>query len=289
MVARSDELLQLLGVDPTLILSEINGTIRGGQLLDYAIQGRGHMLMQNPKFQQWLSSAQSKALLVDGNAESSMQRISGMSIVCALLAQNLPNETASVLSYFCGLRAGPESGTTGPINLIRDLLAQITHTHRLDTIFLEGRVYNELEHFDLFRLCALLAEMVKKLPYGTVLFCIIDGITWIEEEDCLQETCYIVQVLERLTRDPEVRSVFKLIITSPLACHYVKDYISREDHLSLLHEVVESHGTSVTSRHLAIASAGRSENISDGNRHDMSYDEDFDNGVLDEGVILDDD
>lgn len=289
MIVTTDELLQVLDVDPGQIFMDIDDTIRGGQLLDYAVHGRGHMLMQDSKFQQWLSSKQSKSLLVDGNAETSMERISAMSIVCALLAQSLPNETASTISYFCGIRAGQDDRTSAPISLVRNLLAQLIHIHKLNTSFLQGRAYQELERLDLRRLCLLLVEMVKKLPYGAVLFCIVDGISWIEEEERSQEVCFVVQTLSGLTSDPEVRAVFKLLITSPLACQYAADYLPPEDCLSLLHEVVESDGTPMTRRHVLLQTPDAREDPFEEDIRDFDFDEGYEDGGLDDGTILDDD
>lgn len=289
MIVRTEDLLRVLAVDPTQVLRDIDAAIRGGQIRNYAVQGRGHMLMQHSKFQDWLSSAQSRSLLVDGNAESSMERISAMSVVCALLSQSLQNETASTISYFCGMHTDHADGLTGPINLVRNLLAQLIYIHKLDTSFLEGGAYRQFEHFDLRRLCILLVELVRKLPYGAVLFCIVDGISWIEAEESLQEACFVVRTLSDLTRDPEVRAVFKLLITSPLASRYVAGYIPFSDRLSLRREVAESDGSSLTPRHVMLRLPEGREEPLDEVVQDVDSDEGFVEGGFDEGIILDDD
>lgn len=289
MIVRSEELLEILGADHGRNRMDIDDAIRGGQLLGFAVHGRGHMLMQDPKFQAWLTSAQSRSLLVDGNAGSSMERISAMSVVCALLAQSLPTETASTISYFCGARAGQDEQLTGPVNLIRDLLVQLVLNNKFDTSFLRGRAYQELQQFDLRRLCLLLVEMVKKLPYGVVLFCIVDGISWLEEEERSQELCFAVHTLSSLIYDPEVRAVFKLLITSPLASRHVVEYFPAQDRLCLLHEVAESDGTPLTRRHVDMHSPSVIGDSFEEIIHDIDSDEGYDAGGLDEGTILDDD
>ena len=289
MIVRSDDLLRYLSVDPRRIVLDVKDTIRGGQLLDYAVHGRSHMLTQDPKFQDWLSSANSACLLVDGNSGSAMERISAMSVVCALLAENLPNEVASTISYFCGIRAGEDEMAKSSVNLVRDLLAQIIYTYRLDTTFLEIGAFSEFQHFNLRRLCSLFIEMVKKLPYGAVVFCIIDGITWIEEDECLEDTCYVLQVLSNLTHDPGVRSIFKLLITSPLASHYARELIPIEEQLSLLREVTESDGTPFTSKHLGLQSVDGREELCEETMGVADFDEGFADEDFDEGVILEND
>ena len=286
MIVRSKELLRLLDEDPQRVSSDIEEVIRDSQHLDAPTHARGQMLMQHRTFKDWLALAHSKTLLVDGNALSSMERISAMSVVSALLAQNLPNEVASTIAYFCGMHAGEGNIYNGAANLVRSLLAQIIDRYKLDTTFLESSAYNELQNLDIRRLCDLFVEMVKKLPYGVVLFCIIDGITWLEEDECLKEVCYVVEALSSLTRDPEVRAVFKLLFTSPLASHYVKEYVYPDEQLCLLHDVNTSGDLPLSGHHLEEQSAENREDQYEEDMRNRRWNDDF---VDDEGVILDDD
>ena len=99
----------------------------------------------------------------------------------------------------------------------------------------------------------------------------------------------MVRTLSELTRDPEVRAVFKLLITSPLASRYVAEYIPFSDRLSLLREVAKSDGSSLTQRHVMLRSPEGREEPFDEVIQDVDSDEGFVDGGFDEGTILDDD
>ena len=284
MLVRPAQLLSILAVeDPTQISRDVQDVIRRGQISDQSLHGRGHFLMQSPKFQVWLSSAQSRCLLVDGNAESSLERVSAMSVVCALLAQSLPNETARVVTFFCGLNTRMDNALSGPQNLLRNLLAQLIDTYKLSTNFVDGSAYHELQRFDLHRLCTLFVELVKKLPHGAVLFCLIDGISWYENEEWVQETCLVIQTITNLTRDPEIRAVFKILIASPVASRYVRNCVSVQDHLGLPHDVAACDGSPLSRRQMMMQSRRQTVETFD---EYVEEDEGYGEGSFDEGNII---
>lgn len=275
MLVRSDQLLEILRFDLEEVSEELEATVRQGNISDPSTQGRSQLLMQSSKFQNWFSSAKSKCLLVDGNAESAMEKMSAMSIVCALLAQNLPSATAKTMVFFCGLHID-EFAATGPGDLIRSLLGQIISQYSLSTTFVDGRAYEELRRFDLRRLCALMTELVKKIPHEAVLFCLVDGISWYETEEMTQETCVVMQTLVDLTYDTGVRGVFKLLITSPMASRYVRKCTLRQDRLSISSDVAEHDGGPLSRRSLMMPPRGESEEMFDDpwrETFDEGYDE----------------
>lgn len=276
MLVRSDQLLELLDFDIGAVSEELEATVRQGNISDRSTQGRSQLLMQNPQFQAWFSSTQSECRLVDGHAESAMERTSAMSIVCALLAQSLPSATAKSIVFFCGLHMD-EFAATGPSDLLRSLLAQLISHYSLNTTFFDGRAYEELQRFDLRRLCALMTELVKKVPNGAVLFCLVDGISWYETENMTQEACVVMQTLTDLTHDKDVRVVFKLLITSPLASRHVRKCVSPQDRLSLPSDTAEYDGSPLSPRSLTLQPRGQTEEM-----FDDSWREEFDE-VYDEG------
>lgn len=260
MLVRSDQLLEKLKFDLASVSEELEATVRQGNTSDHSTQGRSQLLMQNPKFQVWFSSAKSECLLVDGNAESAIEKTSAMSIVCALLAQSLPSATAKLMAFFCGLHMD-EFAAMGPNDLIRSLLAQLISQYRLNTTFVDGRAYDELQRFDLHRLCALMTELVKKLPFGAVLFCLVDGISWYETEEMTQEACVVIQTLADLTHDSGVRAVFKLLITSSTASRHVRKCVSPQNWLSLSSDRTEHDGSTLSRRLTLMQSRGQSEEM----------------------------
>ena len=236
-----------------------------------------------------MASGHSKCLLVDGNAGSAAERVSAMTVVCALLAYSLPSETASIITYFCGLHTDPADTLGGPCGMLRAILAQVIHDYDVRLDFFDSEEYDELQRFDLRRLCILLGVLIKKLPAGVVLFCMIDGISLYEKEGWLEGTCYALKMIGDLTRDSEVSATFKLLLTSPLASRYMARYVQEEDHLVLPRELRGGSGGPISNRQLMMQSRRMADEDKDAEGFDgMSFDEGFVDGEYDEGNFEDD-
>ena len=284
MIVTPEKLLELLAVDTTRIENEAAIMLRRGRGSDQAVHDRGHLLMHNQRFQAWLASGQSKCLLVDGNAGSASERVSAMTVVCALLAHSLPIETSSTITYFCGLHTDLADTLGGPCGILRAILAHVVRTYNLHLDFVDSEEYDELQRFDLRRLCILLGVLMKKLPAGVVLFCMIDGISLYEKDEWLEGTCYALRMIGDLTRDPEVSAIFKLLVTSPLASRYIGRYVPEEDHLILPRDLCRVGGSSISNRQLMMQSRRMVDEDEDAEEFDgMSFDEGFVDGNFDEG------
>ena len=290
MILTTKKLLELLAVDTAMIENEAAIMLRRGRGSDQSVHDRGHLLMHNRTFQAWLASGQSKRLLVDGNAGSASERVSAMTVVCALLAHSLPNETASTITYFCGLHTDPADTLSGPCGILRAILAQVIHTFDVCLDFVDSEEYDELQRFDLRRLCILLRVLMKKLPAGVVLFCMIDGISLYEKDEWLEGTCYALRMIADLTRDPEVSAIFKLLFTSPLASRYIARYVQEEDRLVLPRDLCGGGGNPISNRQFMMQSRRMADEDKDVEDFDgMSFDEGFVDGEYDEGNFEDDD
>ena len=289
MTVTTKKLLELLDVDTANIENEAAIMLRRGRGSDQSVHGRGHLLMRNRKFQAWLASGQSKSLLVDGNAESASERVSAMTVVCALLAHSLPNENATTITYFCGLHADLADTLGGPCGMLRCVLAQVIHTYDVHLDFVDSEEYDELQRFDLSRLCMLLGVLIKRLPAGVILICMIDGISLYEKGEWLEGTCYALRMIGDLTRDPEVSAIFKLLVTSPLASRYIARYVQEEDHLVLPRDLCGVDGNPISDRQLMMQSRRMADEDKDAEEFDgMSFDEGFVDGEYDEGNFKDD-
>ena len=289
MIVIPEKLLELLAVDTTRIENEAAIMLRRGRGSDQAVHDRGHLLMHNQRFQAWLASGQSKRLLVDGNAGSASERVSAMTVVCALLAHSLPNETSSTITYFCGLHTDLADTLGGPCGILRAILAHVIHTYDINLDFVDSEEYDELQRFDLRRLCILLEVLMKKLPAGVVLFCMIDGISLYEKDEWLEGTCYALRMIGDLTRDPEVSAIFKLLVTSPLASRYVARHVQDEDHLVLPRDLCGGVGSSISNRQLMMQSRRMADEDNDVEETDgTSFDEGFVDGNFDEGNFKND-
>ena len=289
MIVTPEKLFELLAVDTVRIENEATIMLRRGRGSDQSVHDRGHLLMHDRRFQAWLASAQSKRLLVDGNAGSASERVSAMTVVCALLAHSLRSEIASTITYFCGLHTDPGDTLGGPCGILRAILAQVIHVYDVHLDFFDSEEYDELQRFDLRRLCILLRVLMKKLPAGVVLFCMVDSISLYEKDDWLEGICYALRMIGDLTRDPEVSAIFKLLITSPLASRYIGRYLPEEDRLVLPRDLCRGDGSSTTYRQLMMQSRRMVDEDKDvGEFGELSLDEGFADGHFDEGNFKND-
>ncbi len=213
MILDSDELFEILAVNPATILEDLTNTLHLSRAADLSYHNRGSLLSRSPKFQNWLASRSPTFLLVDGNGNSATERISAMTFVSALLAQSLSDEGVPCIYYFCGLHKASSDDLTGPSGLLRALLAQVINLRAFHVGFTNN---SELQRFDILRLCNLFSELVKDLPEDFVLICIIDGVSLYETSEWAEDFRTILETLNSLTRDPKVYAVFKVLATSAM-------------------------------------------------------------------------
>ena len=249
MVLTSHQFLEILAINCTEISDNLSSMLQRGRVADLSYHNRGSLLMRSPRFRNWLTSASPDFLLVDGNGDSAADRISAMTFVSALLAQTLSDEGTSCIHHFCGLHTTRSDELSGPRGLLRALLAQLVSLFAFRIGFTRNNEYDELQRFDTIRLCALFGELVKDLPEGFVLVCVIDGVSFYEAWDWADDLRLVLETLNGLTRDPEVWAAFKVLITSAVASRQAIKYIPREDHLMLPSDVGDGSDCPLTARH----------------------------------------
>ena len=249
MVLTSHQFLEILAIDYTEILKNLGSMLHRGRVADLSYHNRGSLLMQFPRFQNWLTSRSPDFLLVDGNGGSATDRASAMTFVSALLAQTLSDEGTPCIHHFCGLHTTRSDELSGPGGLFRALLAQLVGLFAFHIGFTRKNEYDELQRFDTIRLCALFRELIKDLPEGIVLVCVIDGVSFYEASDWADDLRLVLETLNDLTRDPEVEAAFKVLITSAVASRQAIKFIPREDHLMLPSDVGNGSDCPLTARH----------------------------------------
>ena len=249
MVLTSHQFLEILAINYTEISDNLSSMLRRGRVADLSYHNRGSLLMRFSRFRNWLTSTSPDFLLVDGNGGSASDRASAMTFVSALLAQTLSEEGASCIHHFCGLHTSRSDELSGPEGLLRALLAQLVSLFAFHIGFTRKNEYDELQRFDTIRLCALFRELVKDLPEGLVLVCVIDGVSFYEASDWAKDLGLVLETLNDLTRDPEVWAAFKVLVTSAVASRQAIKYIPTEDHLMLPSDVGNGSDCPLTARH----------------------------------------
>ena len=219
-------------------------------------QDRAVALITSPVMLKWMTSTVSLPLIVNGQMFSSEAEIrqSPLSYFCAKLIDSILPPTTSLrpaknrgifaVQWFCGqhtnfLDYGPESSDydAHPTGMLSNMLVQLI------VQLLECPVLPQLDHLPIIgndprlsELCDLFTVLVEALPKGSILFIVIDGISYYEDEDRQEECIEVLLMLTELTRGgPGFRKecLTKLLVTAPLRSHCVQDLFEDTETLDL--------------------------------------------------------
>ncbi|KAF6230427.1 hypothetical protein HO133_004769 [Letharia lupina] len=232
------------------ILLHIVGNLSSGS------QDRTVALITSPVIQKWLTSTVSLPLIVNGQMFSSEgeTRQSPLSYFCTKLvdsilppstsSQTSRNRTVFAVRWFCGQHTncydyGP--GLTDyeahPPGMLSNMLVQLI-VQLLECSFLPQLDHLSLPKNDpqLFELCSLFNLLVGALPRGSILFIVIDGISYYEDEERREECMEVLSTMMELTRGGPGSAngcLIKLLVTSPLRSHHVQHLFEDTDILDL--------------------------------------------------------
>ena len=233
--------------------------------LSSSSQDRVVALITSTVTQNWFTSTVSLPLIVNGHMYSGEDGIrqSPLSYFCAKLVDSVaPPRTSSVspknhgvfaVRWFCGQHANPYDYGTGttdydahPPGMLSNLLAQLI------VQLLERPRVPQLDHLSipsngpaLSELCNLFTSLVEALPRGSILFIVIDGISYYEDEERRDECMEVLSTLTELTRGSPRHAnacLVKLLVTAPLRSHCVLDLFEDTEILDLDEYIPPSGG-----------------------------------------------
>lgn len=186
-------------------------------------QARAESLIRTQQLRAWLTAPDSAQLLVHGSYDRRAY-ISGLSLFVLSLLETLAERGGRVLpmGFFCGLHVetlvdNTNTGAKGILqSLIKQLLGRWSFTGGeqnpiLASEFDEGRI----ARVEVGELCRLFEGLIRRLPGNIVIFCLIDGVVYYERPEFRDEMAQFVVMLLRLSEDPTVAVVIKVLFTSP--------------------------------------------------------------------------
>lgn len=202
-------------------------------------QDRSVHVMQSPILANWATIAKSTALVINGNS-ANIQRRSPFTFICAKLADSLYQvQSASTgvdkcrvmaVHFFCGehvdLGSGRESINT-PCGIANSVLAQLLRQckHLGDSLdLIPVMQLGDLDGSDMDAVCARMEMVFKALPRETVVFCIIDALSYyLDDDDRDDDANLLVAWLLKFSRNRKRRAasgcMFKLLLTAPNRLH----------------------------------------------------------------------
>lgn len=233
----SMKMLKLLKFDDDFTVDDTKFCNNEYHVMDQATKGRIWWIISSKVVRQWLASATSSGLLVNGNSDAMMTR-SPLSLLCAKAVALIgSNDRNIVLSYFCGLHTNvthPRDNAAGMLNcLLGQLIAQVERMG-----FDMG--FADLEHEDLRgakkdhlpSLLKIFRDCVHRIPYTYTIYCIIDGISFYETSQRKNDTCMAVRKLCRMVSTAST-AAFKLLVTAPGRTLFVHKYFASDEILNV--------------------------------------------------------
>ena len=215
--------------------------------LSLASQDRVVAFIMSPRLQTWLTSPSSSILHVNGQMFSNEHeaRQSPLSYFCAkfidsiLVRHQVSGKEIGcpiiAVCWFCGQHTNTRTDYDAhPQGMLNNLLAELIHQvirsvpHPESMDFRLPKVDPQLSE-----LCDLFVQLAEALPTDTILFCIIDGISYYEDTDRQIECTEVLSMLTNLTRRAVSGPLIKLLVTAPLRSHRVHELLEAGELLNM--------------------------------------------------------
>jgi len=210
------------------------------QRIEFADRTQEHAmsLLQSQPYRQWMFSAESGLLLVNGDAmNDAADTISPLSVLCGFILQSLGDMGRSrTIHHFCGLHVSTRDHLYGPSGLLLSLAGQLLMLDDVafDLRFADDRGYcTNVRQGDLPTLCHLLYHLFVQLPMFYVVFCVIDGISVFETSKLQADLASALDCLSRLVEDSQLRGTVKVLITHPGISYVAQEILPRQQQYTL--------------------------------------------------------
>lgn len=239
----AEKVVELLGAERDYVF-------HAGRSLSVQAQSKITAIIQDSRFQAWMSSLSSQVLTIIGmdNNLDMTNVVSPLSYLCAVLTRT-SNESQFVhaIAFFCRFHMDPDDPLNGAVGMMQSLITQIVlslaETNNLNLGFLTETDLETIATLDLAMLCQLFDEILKTMPAGLVV-CMIDGANFFGNELHLRAMDCAMQFLNSIVE--EVNScqsgvVFKLLVTSPMGMEYFHLWFPGRVDLTLLGHVPNDH------------------------------------------------
>lgn len=239
-IISNDQLLQALNLLDSGEGIDLANICDSAVLVDRRDQGRAEQLINNPQFQQWMIQAQSTELLVHGHMKPSRTSISALSLFTAAIVQSLrQDQRFCTLAFFCGEHSDTQDPLACGTGLIKSLIVQLLTQYPFggkDLKLATREVDLDLLEDGTDQLCRLLVGLVRRLPTSVTLFCVLDSVDVYDDPVFMQDLDVEKALFEllSLTRDDEVRTDVKILMTSPTATLTIWEGFDERDVVSMI-------------------------------------------------------
>ena len=214
--------VQVPGFDAGRAQFDLLTCLSQGNALSSTDIGRLTSIKHNRVFRKWILEPKSMAIQIDGNADIGPADYTSMaSFLCAETAHLLePIKETLVLTYFCGLRAAPTSGSrAGAKDMMASLLGQTLAYQDEDVLqdaVIEDKLPQGIKSRKLDALCSAFESVILQLPESWTVVCFIDAIEFFETQSRIDGTLQAVKALLKVKRKVKKQGgpTFKLLVTA---------------------------------------------------------------------------
>lgn len=238
-----EQLLQALNVYHMGPVNDLKDILRSEASFDATAQMQAQQLLSSARFHEWLSSSNPDLLMVNANYDGH-SRTSPLSCLSGHLAIILSQRwNSTVVYFFCGQHDSRISPVVGPRGLLRSLITQLLYTgHPFNYNFIDTRPFaNGIKQHEIQDLCWTLSQLIRQLPRGQGVLCLIENIGCFEREEWYSELREVVGMLYRTVADPYIWPNLKVLITNATARTRIERELPREMLLSLSRDNPEGH------------------------------------------------
>lgn len=220
-MAKSD-LLDALQVDPEEITRGLRLVLQQAFRMDHTSQARAAWLLRTPSFHNWISTAQSSLLLVDGMS-GCVEKISPMSVLAASVAARLFENSLAVPTYFfCGINLESDfelESPGGPNLMLRSIIVQLLLSGSMSepewNLAKSDGLFSSLSECDLGALWEVFWVLSRQLPQNFTVFCLLDGISWYERDQWIEDLRWLVSKFQAVVHQSVEGPAIKILMTSP--------------------------------------------------------------------------
>ncbi len=195
-------------------MRDVEEALRQIFLIPIADQDRAIAIIEDPIVEKWIVEPGFGALLVNGHSRRD-DNISPASIACSMIIHLFTNTVTKnripiITTYwFCGSHTNGSNGNAS--GLMRSLICQLLVAGPFDRAFMQTK---DFDSQDLSKLLDMFKKLLRQLPEGTAVVCILDGVSFYEDFDLCDDTSKVIRKLVKLSRvDPPI---FKVLAMCPM-------------------------------------------------------------------------
>ncbi|KAL4874290.1 hypothetical protein BJY04DRAFT_225177 [Aspergillus karnatakaensis] len=230
-------ILAQLGYDSHTSEKDLASCLRLGRTLTLTEENRVATIIKHPRLAAWLISPEPDILLVNSNGEN--KRWSPMSYVSAQLISSFGKCDGSIipLYFFCGEHINwRRDDNAYPPSLISTLIGQLlshwwSSPEELPPM---QNLRNKPKPASTVELWSLFKRLIRQIPETYIVLCIIDGISYFEDDERREDACSIVKGLNSLVQRGRGPSpLLKVLLTSPSICRHIRRYLEKSDIINI--------------------------------------------------------